>query len=162
MKLEEYIRHHKAAFEEDVPPGAWTKIQAQLPRKKTPWRAYIRYAAVLLAFLGAGYLAGLKTGHKAGGDPEIYDNAALVTYAQKVDQKKARLERLVSNQPELEHTFSKDLSDLQQDFEDLKAQLPNNPNREALIQAMIQNLEWQIELLNQQTRIAEKRSQNYL
>ncbi|MBX2951861.1 MAG: hypothetical protein KF870_05115 [Leadbetterella sp.] len=161
MKLEEYIRQNKAAFEEEAPLEAWTKIRQQLPRRKTPWATYIRYAAALLVFLGAGYLIGLKSGNPELAELETYD-AALVTYAHKVDQKKARLETLVSNQPELEETFSKDLSDLQKDFEYLKAQLPNNPNREAIINAMISNLEGQIELLNQQTRIAEKRVKNYL
>lgn len=161
MKLEEYIQQHRAGFEEEVPQAVWGKIREQLPRRKTPWNTYLRYAAALLVFLGAGYLIGLKTGNKELAELENYD-AALVTYAHKVDQKKARLETLVSNQPELEETFSKDLSDLQKDFEYLKSQLPSNPNREAIINAMIQNLEWQIDLLNQQTRIAEKRTQNYL
>lgn len=163
MKLEEYIRQNRAAFEEEPPQAMWGKIRAQLPRQRTPWSTYIRYAAALLVFLGAGYLIGLKTGNHSNelAELENYD-AALMTYAHKVDQKKARLETLVSNQPELEETFTKDLSDLQQDFESLKSQLPNNPNRDAIITAMIQNLEWQIELLNQQTRIAEKRTQNYL
>ena len=161
MKLEEYIQQHRAGFEEEVPQAVWGKIREQLPQRKTPWNTYLRYAAALLVFLGAGYLIGLKTGNKELTELENYD-AALVTYAHKVDQKKARLETLVSNQPELEETFSKDLSDLQKDFEYLKSQLPSNPNREAIINAMIQNLEWQIDLLNQQTRIAEKRTQNYL
>jgi len=160
MKLEEYIARHKAEFEEEVPREAWTKIRSQLPQRKSPRNAWFRYAAALLVFLGAGYLIGLKTGG-GGAEQESYD-AALVTYTHKVDQKKARLETLVSNQPELEKTFNQDLSDLQADFEYLKSQLPNNPNRETLINAMIKNLEWQIELLNQQTRIAEKRTQNYL
>lgn len=159
MKLEEYIVRHKAEFEEEVPREAWTKIRAQLPQRKSPRNAWFRYAAALLVFLGAGYLIGLKTGRVT--EQENYD-AALVTYTHKVDQKRARLETLVSNQPELEKTFSQDLSELQADFEYLKSQLPNNPNRETLINAMIKNLEWQIELLNQQTRIAEKRTQNYL
>lgn len=161
MKLEEYIQQHKAAFEEDVSPEVWRKIRPQLPRHKTPWNIYFRYAAALLVFLGAGYLIGLKTGGREATGLGKYD-AALVTYAHKVDQKKARLETLVSNQPELEETFTQDLSDLQEDFEYMKSQLSNNPNREALISAMIRNLEWQIELLNQQMKIAEKRTQNYL
>lgn len=161
MKLEEYIRQHKEAFEDEVSHEVWGNIRSRLPRQKTPWNTYLRYAAALLVFLGAGYLIGLKTGGKDTTGLAKYD-AALVTYTHKVDQKKARLETLVSNQPELEETFSQDLSDLQEDFEYLKGQLPNNPNREALVSAMIRNLEWQIELLNQQTRIAEKRTQSYM
>lgn len=161
MKLEEYIQQHKASFEEDVPQEMWMKIRTKLPRRRTPWNTYLRYAAALVVFLGAGYLIGLKTGIREVAELESYD-AALVTYTHKVDQKKARLETLVSNQPELEETFSRDLSDLQEDFEYLKSQLANNPNSEAIISAMIKNLEWQIELLNQQTKIAEKRTQNYL
>ena len=161
MKLENYIRHHREAFEEEAPADAWEKIRERLPQQKSPWKTYVRYAAALLVFLGAGYLIGVKTGSKDTAELARYD-ATLVAYASKVDQKKARLETLVSNAPELEATFSQDLSELQEDFEDLKLQLPNNPNREMLIDAMIRNLEWQIELLNQQTRIAEKRKQNLM
>ena len=159
MKLEEYIARHKASFEEDVPGEPWQKIRQRLPRRR--FLPVLRYAAAVLVFLAVGYLMGLKTASRQNPAPESYD-AALLTYTRKVDQKKARLETLVSNQPDLEETFSRDLSDLQQDFEDLKAQLAGNPNRQALINAMIKNLEWQIELLNQQTKIAEKQSQNYL
>jgi len=43
---------------------------------------------------------------------------------------------------------------LQKNFEYLKSQLPHNPNHDQLFEAMVQNLKWQIELLNQQTAIA--------
>jgi hypothetical protein len=32
--------------------------------------------------------------------------------------------------------------------------LPHNPNHDQLFEAMVQNLKWQIDLLNQQTAIA--------
>jgi hypothetical protein len=38
----------------------------------------------------------------------------------------------------------------------LKDQLPKNPNQEELLKAMIQNLQWQIDLLNQQLNIIQK------
>lgn len=154
MKLEELIHKNRQAFEEEVPAGSWMKIHSQLPKKKT--FPYLRYAALLLAFLGIGFWLGKATNSTELGDLEAYD-ATLITYANKVQEKKVKLETLVSNQPDLEATFAKDLTDLQRDFEELRVQLANNPNRALLIEAMKQNLEWQIELLNQQTKIAEKK-----
>jgi hypothetical protein len=154
MRLEELIQKNRQAFEEEVPAGSWMKIQTHLPRKKT--FPYLRYAAILLAFLGIGFWMGRSTTPSALADLEKYD-VTLVTYANKVQEKKGKLETLVSNQPDLEATFENDLKDLQHEFEELRLQLASNPNRELLIQAMKQNLEWQIELLNQQTKIAEKK-----
>lgn len=154
MRLEELIQKNRQAFEEEVPAGSWMKIQTRLPRKKT--FPFLRYAALLLAFLGIGFWVGRSTSSTELAELEKYD-ATLATYANKVQEKKVKLETLVSSQPDLEATFEQDLTDLQRDFEALKLQLANNPNREMLIEAMKQNLEWQIELLNQQTKIAEKK-----
>lgn len=155
MKLEEYIKRNRKDFEDELPPDLWVKVQTQLPKKKPMWPVYTKLAASLFIFLGIGFLWGRQTTPSDMKELNNYD-ATLVTYTNKVNQKKEKLGQLVSNQPELEVTFSKDLSDLQEEFDYLKSQLKNNPNRELVIAAMIQNLEWQIELLNQQTKIAEK------
>lgn len=155
MRLEDYIKRHKEDAEEQISDQVWNKINSKLPRKQNPWPRYFKYAAAILLFVGVGYIFGLKKGYDSSSQI-VNSNATLNTYTQKVNQKRARLETLVNNHPELEKTFAKDLSGLQIDFESLKKQLPNNPNQEIIIQAMIENLEWQIDLLNQQTKIAEK------
>ncbi len=154
MKLEELIQKNVGAFDEEVPAGAWMKIQTRLPRRrKFP---IMRYAALLLVCMGMAYYLGKTKAQSEIRDLEKYD-AKLVTYASKVQEKKSKLEQLVSSQPDLGETFNKDLTELQNDFNALKAELTTNPNTETIISAMIQNLEWQIELLNQQTQIAEKK-----
>ena len=45
---------------------------------------------------------------------------------------------------------------LDSSYHSLQEQIPGNPNRETLIQAMIQNLQLQIELLNKQLIITEQ------
>lgn len=161
MKFEEYIKNNKGAFEEEAPSGLWMKINTQLPKKKNPWAGYMKFAAAMLVFIGVGYFFGLQNGKTEVAELGKYDTS-LVTYSNKITQKQEKLATLVSNQPDLEAEFGKDLHELQKEFEDLKLQLPNNPNKELIIEAMIQNLEWQIDLLNQQTKIAEKRTVNLM
>lgn len=161
MKFEEYIRNNKEGFDEEVPAGLWMKINMQLPKKKNPWAGYMKFAAAMLVFIGVGYFFGLQNGKSEVSELGKYDSS-LVTYSNKITQKQEKLATLVSNQPDLEAEFGKDLSELQEEFNHLKLQLPDNPNKEMIIEAMIQNLEWQIELLNQQTKIAEKKTVNLM
>jgi len=77
-------------------------------------------------------------------------------YTQLIDNKRAELHTLTENNPELSKEFATELQQLEQTYQNLKADLPQNPNQEALIQAMIQNLQWQIDLLNQQLDIIQR------
>jgi hypothetical protein len=161
MKFEAYIKSRKGDFEEEVPDRLWQKINTKLPKKKSPWPSYMKYAAAMLMFIGIGYLLGLRNGKNEIAELGVYDTS-LVTYSHKITQKQEKLAHLVSNQPDLEAEFGRDLFDLQEEFNWLKLQLPDNPNKETIIEAMIQNLEWQIDLLNQQTKIAEKKAVNLM
>ena len=52
--------------------------------------------------------------------------------------------------------FAGDFNKLDSTFHTLKKQLPVNPNREQILEAMIQNLQYQEALLNQQLNIIKK------
>lgn len=158
MKLEDIIHNNREQFDEPISPLLWEKIQSRVPKKKPLWPQYIRYAAILLVVLGTGYLWGSKqssTTNIGSVDQEI------ITYTQKINQKREHLGNLVSNQPDLQATFISDLEGLQTEFDYLQSLLPNNPNKNRIIEEMINNLQVQIEVLNQQTVIAEK-AQTYL
>jgi hypothetical protein len=61
--------------------------------------------------------------------------------------------------------FADDIKILDSSYHSLQQQVPGNPNKETLIQAMIQNLQLQIDLLNKQLIITEqikqKKSKNH-
>ena len=92
--------------------------------------------------------------------PEVV--AASPVYAKEVAQytrlitnKRAELKQMTENNPALYEEFSQDRERLEKSYKSLKADLPKNVNKEVLIQAMIQNLQIQIDLLNEQLRVIE-------
>ena len=80
----------------------------------------------------------------------------VVQYTQLIDDKRAVLKEMTENNPDLYQEFSTDLDRLEKSYQSLKADFPKNPNQEVLIQAMIQNLQLQINLLNEQLRVIQR------
>ena len=73
-----------------------------------------------------------------------------------IQVKQSELKKIQADQPRLYQEFSKDIERLDSSYNTLKFQLPKNPNREQLLEAMILNLQLQTELLNQQLQIIQK------
>ncbi|MCP9770889.1 hypothetical protein EGI22_23540 [Lacihabitans sp. LS3-19] len=162
MALKEFINSHREEFEEDFPDDLWKKIDAKLPNvaKKSIWlnSKIIRFAAGIIICLSIGFWFGKyyrNDSSLAQQDKMLSTQPALVTYTETVLEKRETLNSLIISNPELQKAFVGDLEDLQKNFEFLKSQLTKNPNHEQLIEAMKQNLEWQIDLLNKQTEIAQ-------
>lgn len=80
----------------------------------------------------------------------------FVQYARLVDEKQAELKAMTTSNPALYQAFATDLERLERSYQTLKADLPENPNQETLVQAMIQNLQLQINLLNEQLRVIQR------
>ena len=77
-------------------------------------------------------------------------------YTQLIDTKRAELRQITESDPALYKEFAVELDQLERSYQNLKSDLPKNPNQEVVIQAMIQNLQWQIDLLNQQLDIIQR------
>ena len=73
-----------------------------------------------------------------------------------IDEKRDEIIKLTRNNPELYKDFSADLKSLETSYGNLRSNLSNAPNQEALLQAMVQNLQWQVDLLNQQINILQR------
>jgi septal ring factor EnvC (AmiA/AmiB activator) len=170
MKLEELIKEKAAAFEDTPSKILWQNIEAQLQEKpkSSVWVSkkfkIFASAAVLFCCLGLGYLLGIKSNKPqsyAENMPEMaQQNAEFVMFTQNLDEKKAVFNKLISEQPALEEVFAKDLNALDQDYQALKSQIQVSPNKEQLLNAMIENLRFQEQILNTQTRILEKTNKN--
>jgi hypothetical protein len=88
--------------------------------------------------------------------PESGQNKEMFYYAKLIELKHEELKTLEKDEPLLYRQFSGDVQKLDSVYHSLKTQLPNNSNREQVIEAMISNLQLQIGLLNKQLDIIKK------
>jgi hypothetical protein len=73
-----------------------------------------------------------------------------------IELKQNELKKIQSAHPNLYKKFVTDLDKLDSSYMALKKELPENPNREQLLEAMIENLRLQTEILNQQLNIIKQ------
>jgi len=83
-------------------------------------------------------------------------NEEMYHYARLVAIKHKELKTLEKDEPLLYKQFSGDVQKLDKVYHSLEIQLPQNSNREQLIEAMISNLQLQIGLLNKQLKIIKQ------
>lgn len=74
-------------------------------------------------------------------------------FTQLIELKQNELKEIEKENPYLYKKFVSDINKLDSSYNALKKELPANPNREQLLQAMIENLRLQTEILNQQLNI---------
>jgi hypothetical protein len=77
-------------------------------------------------------------------------------FANLIANKENEIKNLAKNNPEVYKNFSEDIAGLNKAYKKLNQQLPNTHNKSALVQAMIYNLQIQIDLLNKQLIILNK------
>ena len=183
-RLEQFIRDNRESFDDVEPsPAIWKSVKDDLkPSASTSrlvWmnsRKLVAAAAVLVLILAAIFLflnkspkkneqqmAG-KTNTTVAPDllTEINPTYAKEVYhfTQLIELKQDELKQIAKDQPELYKQFVGDITRLDSSYNALKKELPANPNREQLLEAMIQNLQLQTELLNQQLMIIKKIKQS--
>ncbi|SRR5579871_30095 len=96
-----------------------------------------------------------RSGADAGGmESEV--KKEMFYYAKIVEIKHDELKKIKKDEPLLYKQFAGDVYKLDSVYQSLKKQLPKNPNREQLLEAMIQNLQLQMELLNRQLNIIKQ------
>jgi cytoskeletal protein RodZ len=83
-------------------------------------------------------------------------NEEMYHYAKIVEIKHKELKTIEKDEPLLYRQFSSDVNKLDSVYHGLQHQLPNNSNREQILEAMIQNLQLQMELLNHQLDIIKQ------
>lgn len=135
---------------------------SQLGGKQIGWpNLDWRVAASIAILLLAGCFLYMNQQYGVTHQPEVV--AASPTYAKEVvqytrliDTKRAELKQMTEGNPALYQEFAQDLDRLENSYQSLKADLPQNLNQEVLIQAMIQNLQLQINLLNEQLRVIQR------
>jgi len=184
-RLEQFVQDHRREFDGDEPdPKIWKRINDDINPKKSgrifklnriQWSAA---AAVVILIGGAIFYMTLNKGVNpppGGGAvtqaPTATQNDIIQdinpTYAKEVyhftqliELKQSEIRQIEKDDPELYKQFVGDINKLDSSYKKLKEELPSNPNREQLLEAMIQNLQLQTDLLNQQLQIIQKIKQS--
>jgi hypothetical protein len=97
-----------------------------------------------------------KSDDQMKSDADIGENKEMYYYAKLIELKHEELKTLEKDEPLLYRQFAGDVQKLDSVYHSLKTQLPNNSNREQVIEAMIGNLQLQIGLLNKQLGIIKQ------
>ena len=185
-KLEKFIHDNREAFDSDEPrPQLWKKLRSELQDKKKDDRvfhlSFLRWtaaAAVVIMLVGMFYyinrqqtpqsVAGIDTTTTNDSQqPDAFltqmDPAfakQVYHFTQLIELKRNELKQIEKEQPVLYGQFVNDVRRLDSSYQALRAELPANPDPEVLLEAMIQNLRLQADLLNQQLTIIKEIKQS--
>ena len=175
-RLENFIRDNREQFDADEPnPQLWKKLDQQLSgasNQKIYRLAIRRWSAVasviVIVTIAAFYFVNQSsrknhTGKALNAQTNEIMNAINPEYAKEVyhftqliELKQTELKKIEKEQPGLYKEFIGDITSLDTSYNALKKELPLNPNREQLLEAMIENLRLQTDLLNHQLLIIKK------
>lgn len=187
-RLERFIRDNREAFDAHEPAGdLWARLEQRLGPEAPPngrvvsfkpetllqWNNVFRRnpwvwrgAASLLLVLGVLGAWWVNTTPASGPNPEtvmaqIDPQAAQATfrYASMIETKRGEIKRFAQTDPDLYREFSAEIEALDRDYQRLKAELPQTPNQEELLKAMIENLQTQVDILNRQLSIIQRVNQ---
>lgn len=147
----------REVYKNPAQAGGKRSIGQQIGWPTLDWRVAASIAVLLLAgcFLYMNQQYGVTHQPEVVAANPTYAKE-VVLYTQLIDSKRAELKQMTQDNPGLYQEFAADLDRLEKSYQSLKADLPKNPNQEVLIQAMIQNLQLQINLLNEQLRVIQR------
>lgn len=167
-KLKKFIWDNRSAFDDETPSEKlWENIEASFSVKKKnksiirPIYKWTMAAAAMLVISSGIYFMVFKK-EPAGPGIETEQPATVKfpdappevnQFVKMIDMKQEELKVLAKDQPELYKRFTKDINQLDSSYNILRKQLSATPNRELLLEAMIQNLQLQLNVLNQQLNI---------
>jgi len=102
-----------------------------------------------------------KAPSKADNEPKAADEESIINeemkhYARLVELKHEELKTIGKDEPVLYKQFASDAYRLDSVYHNLQKELPKNPNKEQLLEAMLQNLQLQMGLLNHQLDIIKQ------
>ncbi|WMN11355.1 hypothetical protein QYS49_38085 [Marivirga salinae] len=159
-KLDQFIKDNKSDFESDFnPENNWNKIESKISKNKNQNNSVWMIAASIVLLLSLGWLIydraqltdkineleSLSVNNKPYSEIESY-------YQQNIEEKTALVNQ-ISTTKNIE--VNTDLKSLNKKYEELKAKVKEQGGHPQVVNAMIQNLQTQIEILEQQLNILQ-------
>ncbi len=175
-QLKQFIDDNREDFDSAEPsPQLLKKIKRELngddnKAKVFAWpllKVAAAFAAIVLLTVTVYLLLAQKKEKKdvARIDPVIEEVAAstdpmyakqIQHFQEVIDLQQSELKKLEKDYPDLYKQFVGDITELDSSYQSLKSNLSSNINRETLLEAMIQNLQLQSNLLNRQLQIIKE------
>lgn len=181
-KLEQFIRENREAFDSEEPrQQLWKNLRSDLEHQdrsndKVVHLSFLRWtaaAAIIVMVLGMFYymsrqqsadnFATKETPVKPQDELSKINPAyakEVYHFTQLIELKQNELKQIEKEHPELYSQFVKDIHKLDSSYQGLRAELSANPDPETLLEAMLQNLRLQADLLSQQLTIIKQIKQN--
>ena len=167
-RVEDFIRENKKEFDQFEPPaGLWEKIEKELDKvqpAKTAKSGFVKISTLfqLAASLAVIVAAGLflwqyqynQVTDLADIDPVLAKQQTH--YASIIESKRIELKRIEKEEPQLYQEFSAEIRKMDESYQRLKNDLPDSPNQEETVKAMIRNLQIQADVLSQQLNVIKQ------
>lgn len=178
-RLKKFMGDNRKAFDNETPSEkVWQNIEASFSIKQKKkfvltrlYKWSMAAAAMLIIASGVYLMVNKKTVEETAVvnfEPDIntlvpYYALEMNQFVKMIDTKQEELKQLAKEQPELYNEFTTAINQLDSSYNNLKNQLSATPNREMLLEAMIKNLQLQLNVLNQQLNIIHqiKESKKY-
>lgn len=171
-QLENFINNNREAFDSEEMKINWEKVRSKASQKKTTTRRlwWAAAASIIIFITVAVFYNNYNTNKPAITaiqpielPPKELTDQVDPDYTVQMDQfahlikiKQNELQQNQKSQPDLYKQFLKDNNKLDSSYNFLKSKLSANPNKEILLDAMIQNLELKLEILNRQLQIIKQ------
>lgn len=172
-RLGKFINDNRNAFDDEIPSDKiWQGIETSIGQNKKTKLVNISaklkwsIAAVVIFLVGIGIFFKMQQSSSNKIDIATVDSSSkdstplpqdeapeMKEFAKLIALKQDELKKLSKEQPELYQKFTTDINQLDSTYKILTKQLSIAPNKELLIEAMIQNLQLQLQVLNQQLHI---------
>jgi hypothetical protein len=176
--LEQFIQNNREAFNNcEAPAGLWDKIDKSLGKeiiqnsepdeiiikfKKSSISKLKIWAMAASLVLLIGYSLVFYLNNKSDSTEQIVADVApqygdkMVQYTSLIESKREEIKQIETHDPVMYKEFATEIEKLNQDYQNLQTELPKTPNQEELVEAMIQNLRVQLDILNRQLIIIQK------
>jgi hypothetical protein len=174
-KLKDFVNEHREEFDSFEPrPDLWQDISKELPQKKTArvisltYARMWQYAAVVVLLIAAVFVIRQYIPTSSGGlVPPPTTTASLEKiapqmaeveryYTSLINERKTQMRSFDLKSLGINDNLQQDIAGLDSAYARLKTELLTTPNKEQIMDAMIQNLQLRMEILNQQLKTLEE------
>ena len=153
-QLEKYIMKHRDAFDDAEPSqNLWSEIDQKLDKKKTNFSVVWKVAAVLFLVSTIVLLFDRQEDSMSGPVLSQEFMEAEDYYVSMIAQRRQLITEKLT--PEQEEAFLSEINDLDSMYLELKKTYEVNASNERIMDAMINNLQLRLDILNRQLEILE-------
>lgn len=153
-QFEKFIMENRDAFDDAAPSDqVWNKIDKKMDGKRPVFSIAWKVAAVL--FLASTVFLLIDRNNQAPAGPQLSHEfiEAEDYYTTLISQRKEAIKQQLT--PEQEEQFLFDINQLDSMYTELKNTYKTNASNERVVDAMINNLQLRLDILNKQLEILE-------